>query len=208
MRRSGSRSPSRTAAINSISTAASIGRYQAARFIQGSQELGLRGQAHSSISVQEGQPATKLFILQLIIVSCGSKFLSKCRAFARPLSSLPLTETAVPDNVAAKTRIVSWARFRAVRSAAYRVSFAGLRRRRNRGPGAVHASHAAGPSKGARAVSLIAQRAAGPLGWRARFLARDRRDGRGLSDSRVSLRAETPWRRCCHRGQQGAPRFS
>ena len=44
----------------------------------------------------------------------------------RSLSSSRLTETTVPDNLAPKTHIVSRARFRSVRCAAYRVNFAGL----------------------------------------------------------------------------------
>ena len=79
------------------------------------------------------------------------------------------------------------------------IYFAGLGAGQIRGPGAVRASHAGGPWKAPRAVSLITQRGACPPGWPARFQAKDRRDGRGLSDSHVSLRAETPWPRCLAR---------
>ena len=71
--------------------------------------------------------------IEKIPVPAPLKFLRKFRSFAASSSNSRLTETTVPDNLAPKTRMVSRARFRAVRCAAYRGNLAGLGGERIRG---------------------------------------------------------------------------
>ncbi len=75
---------------------------QVASFLNDHQEIGRWRQAQSSISVQEGQPATKLLILQFIICLHGSKFLRKFSPFATSTFTLSAYRDHPPQRSAAE----------------------------------------------------------------------------------------------------------
>ncbi len=178
-----------------------LNRCQLARLIYDRPEIGRRRKAKSSISVQEGQPATNLLILQFVICLCGARFLRTFSPFATSTFTLPAYRDHSPQRSAAENACGLSGPFLGRQICSVSGEFSRFRQRNNRGPGAMRASHAASLWRSSRGVSLTTQRAAGPRERRARFPVRDRRDGRGRSDNRAGRRSSSDLRQ-----KSGRPR--